>query len=276
MSEQQSPQPPGDEPTDPPLDSVYRPPAPPRRNPYIVPLTVAGTAGVVALVMALGPSLVSSGSAAPTVTVTRTVGPNESTENGGTATGSGSRAEDVDVARRTDVDPLALGAADAPVVMVEYSDFSCPYCASFAAKTEPELVKKYVTSGVLRIEWRDFPYLTDQSGVAAIVARAAARQGKFWPVHDALFTQMHSAGFGKLDKDVINGIVTAAGLDQDRFMTDFTATKTADAVSSDLDEGQRIGVNGTPTFVINGRLVVGAQPLSTFEQVIEQAAAAAG
>ncbi len=276
MSEHQTPPPTGDERTDPPLDSVYRPPAPPRRNPYVVPLTVAGTAGVIALVMAVGPSLVGSGSAAPTVTVTTTVGPNESTEDGGTATGSGTQAEAADVARRQVGDPLALGAADAPVVMVEYSDFSCPYCASFATKTEPELVAKYVDTGVLRIEWRDFPYLTDQSGVAAIVARAAAQQDAFWPVHHALFTRMHTAGFDKLDKDVINEIVSDAGLDPDRFMKDFSATATANAVSTDLGEGQQVGVNGTPTFVINGRLVVGAQPLETFERVIEQAAAAAG
>jgi protein-disulfide isomerase len=259
-----------------PLDSVLPRPQPRRRNPYVVPFTVAATAGIVAVAMALGPHLgPGAGSAAPTVTVTKTVGADESTVDGGVATATGSQPEAINVARRQAGDPLAMGRVDAPVVMVEYSDFSCPYCASFAMNTEPELVAKYVDTGVLRIEWRDFPYLTDQSGVAAIVARAAAKQGKFWEVHHELFTRMHAAGFDKLDTNVLADITSAAGLDAARFTRDFGDTTTAGAVSTDLGEGQNIGVNGTPSFVINGRLVVGSQPLQTFEQVIEQAAAAA-
>jgi len=257
------------------MDSVLVPAPPAPRKPYVVPLTVAVTAGAIALVMGLGSSL-GSGTATPaaTVTVTRTVGTDESTLDG-SAGATTSPAQGVDVARRAAGDPLALGTVDAPVVMVEYSDFSCPYCASFAVNTEPKLIAKYVDSGVLRIEWRDFPYLTDQSGVAAIVARAAADQGKFWPVHDALFRTMHAQGFDKLDTSVIAKIASGAGLSSSAFATAFTATATASAVSADLGEGQKIGVTGTPSFVINGRLVVGAQDLATFEQIIDQAAAAA-
>ncbi len=254
----------------PPPDTVIHVPAPSRsRNPYVVPLTVAATAGVVALVMALGPQVAGSPTPATTVTVTATTG---SGSGGGTTTGSG---QVKDTARRTAGDPLALGRTDAPVVLVEYSDFSCPYCAAFSSTTEPTLVKKYVDSGVLRIEWRDFPYLSSQSGVAAIAARAAGRQGKFWEMHDALFTTMHTQGFDKLSAATLKGLAAKFGLDVTRFMTDFATQKVADEVAADLGEGTNLGVTGTPTFVVNGTLVVGAQPEAVFEQVIEQAAAAA-
>ena len=218
--------------------------------------------------MALGPQLAGTATPTATVTVTATAG------SAGTGAAAGA-AQVNDTARRAAGDPLAVGRTDAPVVMVEYSDFSCPYCAAFSSTTEPALIKKYVDAGVLRIEWRDFPYLTDQSGVAAVAARAAGRQGMFWQLHDALFATMHADGFDKLDKATLQGLAARAGLDVTRFMADFAAQKTADEVAADLGEGTKIGVTGTPTFVVNGTLVVGAQPEAAFEQVIEQAAAAA-
>jgi protein-disulfide isomerase len=268
--EQAVPQGPGQQAPTPPLDTVVHAPAPSRsRNPYLVPLTVAATAGVVALVMALGPPVAGAPTPATTVTVTATAG---SGSGGGTTAGSG---QVKDTARRTAGDPLALGRSDAPVVLVEYSDFSCPYCAAFSSTTEPALVQKYVDSGVLRIEWRDFPYLTSQSGVAAIAARAAGRQGEFWEMHDALFTTMHAQGFDKLSPATLQGLAEKLGLDVTRFMTDFATQKVADEVAADLGEGTNLGVTGTPTFVVNGTLVVGAQPEAVFAQVIEQAAAVA-
>ncbi len=233
-----------------------------------MPLGVALAAGLVAVVMAVGPQLSGSGGTpSPTVTVTTTA-----TVGSDAASGAG---QVIDVARRTPGDPLALGAVDAPVVMVEYSDFACPYCAAFATTTEPALVKKYVDTGVLRIEWRDFPYLTDQSGVAAFAARVAGQHDKFWAFHDALFATMHSSSYSKLDKATLDSLARAVGIDETTFVASLTDAAVADAVSSDLGEGQKIGVTGTPSFVINGRLVVGAQPLAAFEQAIDQAAAAA-
>jgi predicted DsbA family dithiol-disulfide isomerase len=94
-------------------------------------------------------------------------------------------------------------------------------------------------------------------------------------MHDALFTTMHAQGFDKLSPATLQGLAEKLGLDVTRFMTDFATQKVADEVAADLGEGTNLGVTGTPTFVVNGTLVVGAQPEAVFAQVIEQAAAVA-
>ena len=88
--------------------------------------------------------------------------------------------------RRESDDPMALGEADAPVVMVAYSEFQCPFCGKFARDTEPVLIEKYVEDGTLRIEWRDFPYLGPESTVAARGGRAAAAQDRFGGFEQAM------------------------------------------------------------------------------------------
>jgi hypothetical protein len=105
------------------------------------------------------------------------------------------------VIRRDAGDPLALGDVDAPVVMVNYSEFQCPFCGKFARDTEPELIEQYVEDGTLRIEWRDFPYLGPESTRAAPAGRAAAAQGRFWDFHDALFADQPPPNSGKLTED---------------------------------------------------------------------------
>src|SRR5581483_1346412 len=83
-------------------------------------------------------------------------------------------------ARRMPGDPLALGRSDAPVVISEWGDFQCPYCRAYTLNTEPSLVRQYVDSGRVRMEWHDFAYLGPESELAARAARAAGRQGRFW------------------------------------------------------------------------------------------------
>lgn len=180
-----------------------------------------------------------------------------------------------DLARRTADDPMAKGSVDAPIVMVAYSEFQCPFCGKFARDTEPTLAQKYVDRGVLRIEWRDFPYLGEESQTAALAGRAAALQGKFWQFHDALFADQQPVNGGKLTPEFLAGVATRAGLDGDRLATDMERPELAEAIGSDAREGQSLGVTGTPAFIINGQPVIGAQPTSVFEQVIDAAAAAA-
>ncbi|MCQ3971414.1 DsbA family protein, partial [Klebsiella pneumoniae] len=83
--------------------------------------------------------------------------------------------------------PLSLGEDDAPVVMVMYSEFQCPFCGKFARDTEPELVERFVDEGILRIEWRDLPYLGEESLTAVAAGRAAADQDAFWPFAARLY-----------------------------------------------------------------------------------------
>ncbi len=175
------------------------------------------------------------------------------------------------VRRRAD-DPMALGKVDAPVVMIAYSEFQCPFCGKFARDTEPGLVKKYVDTGVLRIEWRDFPYLGQESMTAALAGRAAALQGGFWAFHDALYKDQQPVNAGKLTKRFLGSVADRAGLDGAKLQKDMDRPELLEAVNRDAHEGQSIGVTGTPAFIINGQPVIGAQPSKVFEQAIEDAA----
>jgi protein-disulfide isomerase len=159
----------------------------------------------------------------------------------------------------------SFGSEDAPVVMIEYGDFQCAFCGKFARETEPELIDNYVEDGTLRMEWRDFPYLGQGSLDAALAARAAQEQGKFWEYHDLLY-ENQSGGFSG---EKLVELAREAGLDVEEFEADLGRHE--EAVARDFREGQRIGITGTPTFVINGEVLVGAQPLEVFEDAIERA-----
>jgi protein-disulfide isomerase len=180
------------------------------------------------------------------------------------------------IARRDQSDPMALGEADAPVVMVAYSEFQCPFCGKFARDTQPALVEKYVEDGTLRIEWRDFPYLGPESAFAARAGRAAAAQGRFWEFERAMYADQLPPNSGGLDEEHVIGVAQDLGLDVDRFRADLASPEIARAVEEDFAQGQAIGVTGTPAFVVNGIPVIGAQPIHVFEQTIEKAAGDAG
>jgi protein-disulfide isomerase len=119
----------------------------------------------------------------------------------------------------------------------------------------------------LRIEWRDFPYRGQESVNAAAAARAAQGQGKFWEYHDLLYEEQ-SSGFS--DENLI-ALAKKAGLDVQRFEIDYKSARYAGLVQADFEKGQSIGVNGTPTFFINDRVLVGLQPLGVLEGAIEDA-----
>lgn len=177
------------------------------------------------------------------------------------------------MARRQPEDPTALGDVDAPVVMVAYSDYHCPYCGRWVAQTQPELMH-YVESGDLRIEWRDFPIITDTSEAIAHASRAAAAQGAFWEFHEAYYAATEQPG-ERDPEETLAGIVDDLGLDADRFDEDRHGEAVASLVSRDFAEGMRIGVTSTPSFLINGQPVMGAQPLEVFEEVIDDSLEAA-
>ncbi|MFC0847125.1 DsbA family protein [Streptomyces noboritoensis] len=175
------------------------------------------------------------------------------------------------LARRDAKDPLAQGRADAPVVMIEYADFKCSYCGKFARDTEPALVKKYVDAGTLRIEWRNMPIFGAESEAAARAAWAAGQQGRFWQFHTAAYAKgAKEKGFGA---DRLRELAKEAGVaDLDRFVRDTDGDAAKAAVKKDQDEAYGLGATSTPSFVVNGRPLAGAQPLDTFAQAIDEAA----
>jgi protein-disulfide isomerase len=129
------------------------------------------------------------------------------------------------------------------------------------------LVESYVEDGTLRLEWRDFPYLGQASVNAALAARAAQDQGKFWEYHDLLYRNQ-SGGFS--DEKLVD-LAGQAGLDVEEFEGDLASGRFEQVVVEDFQEGQQMGISGTPTFVINGEVLAGGQPLEVYENAIEQA-----
>ena len=133
-------------------------------------------------------------------------------------------------------------------------------------------MERYIENGTLRLEWRDFPYLGNESRRAAVAARAAQEQGKFWNYHDVLFDNQRSPNSGAFSNENLTGFAREVGLDMGRFEAAITSGEYEAVVEKDFREGQDAGISSTPSFVINGRVLVGPQPLETFEQIIEEEA----
>lgn len=165
-----------------------------------------------------------------------------------------------------------LGRKNAPVTIVEFGDYQCTYCGDFARNIEPVLIRKYVDAGVARLIWRDFPWVDAQSTAAAVAARAAGLQGKFWPYHDYLFAhQFSSERSGRVTGAYLRSVAQRLGLNMPVFNRDVTEPALAAAVRADDRFGQQLGVPGTPAFLINGKPFFGAQPLAAFEAAIARA-----
>ena len=161
-------------------------------------------------------------------------------------------------------DPSRLrGNPDAPVTIVEFSDFECPYCQS-VQPTLHELMTKY--AGKVRLSYRDFPLreIHPNAEGAAVAARCAGEQGKFWEYHDLLFKNRN-----KLDPTSLKEHAHALKLDENQFGKCIESGKFRQSVQEDLDAGMKAGVSGTPGFFINGVALSGAQPLAAFEEIID-------
>ncbi|MFH0874846.1 MAG: DsbA family protein [archaeon] len=163
-------------------------------------------------------------------------------------------------------DDAVKGDKNAPVTIVEWSDFECPYCARFYQQTFGQIEKEYIETGKVKFIYRDFPlgfHVNAQK--AAEAAECAGEQGKFWEMHDKLFEQGVSGGidsFKQFAKDI--------GLDASKFNECIDSGKMASEIAKDTQDGQAAGITGTPGFVINGKLVVGAQPFENFKQIIDE------
>lgn len=165
-----------------------------------------------------------------------------------------------------DDDPY-LGPEDAPITIIEFSDFRCPYCGRFAATTFDPLMEQY--GDQIRFVYRDFPVLGDLSFKAAEAAECADEQGAFWPYHDLLFANQQS-----LTLDSFVSFAEQLELDVETFQSCLENETYRDEVLADFNAARDLGATGTPAFFINGRLVSGAQPLQVFQSVIDEELAA--
>lgn len=171
--------------------------------------------------------------------------------------------------RRQEGDPFALGKVDAPVVLIEYADFACPFCTRWAQNTKPELMR-LVEDGTLRIEWRNLPVLGPESQLAAQGAVAAGNQGMFWEFYDHLFGTADPNSHPSYSEESLVAAATAIGIpDIAKFTADLTSQATVDAVQAELQHAnQALGAASTPLFVINDTAVAGAYPTEFFLETI--------
>jgi protein-disulfide isomerase len=162
-----------------------------------------------------------------------------------------------------DDDPIK-GSADAPVTIIEFSDFQCPYCERFFTQTLPLIEKNYIKTGKVRFVYRDFPLSFHQyAQKAAEAAKCADEQGKYWEYHDKLFNNQNA-----LDISSLVQYAKELTLNETRFNDCLNSGRMVTKVQQDLNDGLKYGISGTPTFFINGIELVGAQPYNVFEQVI--------
>ncbi|MCI5066028.1 thioredoxin domain-containing protein [bacterium] len=155
------------------------------------------------------------------------------------------------------------GPKDAPITIVEFSDFQCPYC-SRANETVEQIVKNY--KGKVRVAFKNLPLPFHQEAKpAAAAALAAGEQGKFWEMHDALFENQQ-----KLSGEFYTAQAKELGLDVKKFEKDMKSEKIMKQIEEDTKLARENGISGTPGFFVNGVAVKGAQPFPVFKQVIDR------
>jgi protein-disulfide isomerase len=166
------------------------------------------------------------------------------------------------------------GPDDAPVVIVEFSDFQCPYCARFYRETLPQILEKYPDA--VKFVYRDFVIFGEDSLRAAMATECAEEQGNFWQMHDAIFDSREAANAPALSQETLVSYAENLELDTDAFAECLTSERYSDEVVNDYRAAVGYGFGGTPGFLINGEYVSGAQPFSTFDQIIQQELARTG
>lgn len=211
------------------------------------------------------PSAPGPGAPGPTPTVESTSAPSVTDPTDLTAM----RAE----VTRDPNDPRAKGDVNAPVVMVVYSDFACPFCTKFAQEVEPQL-DDLIKNGTLRIEWRDLAQVTPTSALAAQAGIAAGKQGKFWEFHDAVYGAADPQDHPAYTEDSLVDFAKKAGVpDLERFRADMTDAATVKAVADANRHAYGLGIKGTPFFFVNDAYIKGYRPADYVRAtVLEQAA----
>ncbi|MES2314558.1 MAG: thioredoxin domain-containing protein [Patescibacteria group bacterium] len=163
-----------------------------------------------------------------------------------------------------------FGPKNAPVTMIEYGDFQCPACGAYYP-----LVKRLTqeASTTLRLVFRHFPLPQHANApITSQAAEAASLQGKFWEMYDLIYSNQSEWSTLPDAHAVLIGYAQKIGLDMVKFKADLDSSAVKDAVAADADEGHKIGINATPTFFINGKVIANPQSYEAFKALIEAAA----
>jgi protein-disulfide isomerase len=163
------------------------------------------------------------------------------------------------------------GDGDAPVLMIEYSDYQCPYCSRYVQETLPLIEENYIQTGKVRYVFKDFPLsFHAQANLAAQAARCAGDQGDYWGMHDLLFANQQDWA-NESAAQVFSSYADQLGLDAGQFDSCLSSGTYEDKINNEIQEGLSVGVSGTPAFFVNGQFISGAQPYQAFQQAIEAA-----
>jgi protein-disulfide isomerase len=190
--------------------------------------------------------------------------------------GSGQAAENVTVSDRQGAP--TIGKSSAKVTLYEFSDFQCPFCEKFYSETFGQIKSKYIDTGKVKLVYRHYPLLSHASAQkAAEAAECASRQGKFAEYQDLLFKNGKSDGAGLAVAD-LKKYADQLGLNKgllnlgaNKFNTCLDNGETVGVINQDKADAGKIGISGTPSFVIGGKLIVGAQPFSNFQSALDEA-----
>ncbi len=168
----------------------------------------------------------------------------------------------------------ALGSPAAPITIVEYGDYQCPNCGRFATQIKPLIIEEYISTGKVRLIFKDFPIYGKDSLNGALAANCAAEQGKFWEMHDLIYMNQKQINSGWLSSDALREFASGAGLDMQQFGACFDGKKYAQQVEANFEEAKSIGVEGTPTFILinssgGAAAIKGAQPFDSFKTVLD-------
>ena len=177
----------------------------------------------------------------------------------------------------TDGAPI-IGKTNAPITMVEFADFQCPFCGRFASDTFQQIVKNYVDTGKVKFVYKQYPLpFHPNAQPAAMASECATEQGKFWPMHDKLYaTQtIWASQDATTVKKTFKEYAVSLGLNAASFNSCLDSNKYSDKIQKESSEGSQYGISGTPTFYIGNQKagytqILGAQPLPSFEQMIKQ------
>jgi protein-disulfide isomerase len=161
------------------------------------------------------------------------------------------------------------GSPEAPITLIEFADYQCPFCGLHHTTTEPQIEQAYITTGQVRVGYMHFAFLGEESVWAAAASECAADQSKFWEYHDVLFNSQNGENRGAFTKDNLKGFAANLGLNTKSFNECLDSGKYESFVLSQTQALQSLGVQSTPTFVLNGQPLVGAQEFSAFQQIVE-------
>lgn len=164
---------------------------------------------------------------------------------------------------------FVLGDEKAPVTIIEYSDFQCPFCGKFFKEVESALREKYIKTGKAKFIYRDFAFLGQESLWAAVAARCAGEQNKFWEYHDYLYSNQKGENQNAFSKDNLKKFASVFSLDRGKFDACLDSDKYIEVIREETKRGGEAGVSGTPATFINGTLYAGALPVTTFTQIID-------